>query len=562
MTRNEIFLDFFSGGRDAAPMFETEYEQLRTLWECTPKELREETLDLLMKDAGIEGVQTLEELSPFLAKEDAKAVEQQYRYRLASQFADDLPDFFRRVLLLSDDIEMMDLLYFGTLATISSMLWGVRGSLLQERVLPNLYFFISGNAASGKGKVNLCRRLLSEVAASYASQFFIPANSTDTALYEELAANGGRGMIFETEADTLTAAFSKPSGKFSDGLRKAFHNEEISYMRRTDHERVKIPIPVISVLLTGTPGQVGPLFKSPENGLFSRFLFYRLGGHNESFVDDSEIHGDITGDKVNTYLGILSQMLSAFFFQLRQKAFAIGRKALGYEPDEPLGVLQMMKLRWYANYVSNTLTFRLTEDQNRRFLNIFHDETIAYRELFRRAYESDEAADYAEGIMRRMGNICYRMMMVLSVSRLIGTKGEIPDELVCDDRDFERVLRSVKVLQYHNAVHFDDLMVFGRTVQRISEEDVDTGDMLSYRQRRFFDALPDSFITQRALQIAEEVNAQEMKERQKGVMDVTDYGFSTSTAEKYLKRFCELGLIQRIHKGCYRKTSSNDQTQN
>lgn len=547
MTRSDIFKEYFSGGEeDWGALFGAEYEQLRMLWVAAPAEYREEMLGLLLQDAGIEGVRSLLEVSPEAASEDAVAVERQYRYRLASQFADDMPDFFRRVLILSDDIEMMDLLYFGTLAVVSSMLTGVRGSLMQERVMPNLYFFISGNAASGKGKANLCRRLLNAVADRFDSQFVIPANTSDTALYEELAANGGRGIIFETEADTLTAAFSKPAGKFTEGLRKAFHNEEISYMRRTDHERVKIPNPVLSVLLTGTPGQVGPLFKSPENGLFSRFLFYRLGGRNESFVDDSEIHGDITGDKVNGYLDSLGQLLCDFFCRLRRKACLRARKELGYAPDEPLDPIRQQRLEWQADNYADTLRFRLTEEQNKSFLKTFHDETIAYRELFRKAYESDVAADHAEGIMRRMGNICYRMMMVLTVSRLIGTDGEIPDEMVCDERDFDRVLHTVRTLQRHNALHYDELMVAAGAVDPLGDEDSDTGDMLNDRQRRFFEALPDAFITQRALQIAEHLSL--------GDESPADCGISVRAAEGYLNRFCNLGLLRRVGRGSYRKS--------
>lgn len=105
---------------------------------------------------------------------------------------------------------------------------------------------------------------------------FIPANSSATALFQTLNDNEGQALMFETEGDTLTTTFRSEHGNYSDGLRKAFHHEPITYNRRKDREYVEITMPRLSVLLSGTPRQVGALIPDPENGLFSRFLFYNL----------------------------------------------------------------------------------------------------------------------------------------------------------------------------------------------------------------------------------------------------------------------------------------------
>jgi hypothetical protein len=42
--------------------------------------------------------------------------------------------------------------------------------------------------------------------------------------------------MFETEGDTLAQTFKSEHGNYSDGFRKAFHHEKISYLRRKDRE--------------------------------------------------------------------------------------------------------------------------------------------------------------------------------------------------------------------------------------------------------------------------------------------------------------------------------------
>ena len=82
--------------------------------------------------------------------------------------------------------------------------------------------------------------------------------------------------MFETEGDTLANTFGSDYGNYSDGFRKAFHHETISYIRRKDREYVNIKHPKLSTLLTGTPRQILNLISDAENGLFSRFAFYYL----------------------------------------------------------------------------------------------------------------------------------------------------------------------------------------------------------------------------------------------------------------------------------------------
>ncbi len=68
----------------------------------------------------------------------------------------------------------------------------------------------------------------------------IPANNSATGLFQILNDNKGIGLIFETEGDTLAQTFKSEHGNYSDGFRKAFHHEIISYNRRKDREFVPL----------------------------------------------------------------------------------------------------------------------------------------------------------------------------------------------------------------------------------------------------------------------------------------------------------------------------------
>lgn len=94
-------------------------------------------------------------------------------------------------------------------------------------------------------------------------------------LIKHLEDNDGMGAIVESEADTLSGTLKQDWGRYSDILRNAFHGETITKSRVTGMEYSEIKSPKFSIALTGTPNQLNSLITSVEDGLFSRFIFYR-----------------------------------------------------------------------------------------------------------------------------------------------------------------------------------------------------------------------------------------------------------------------------------------------
>lgn len=217
----------------------------------------------------------------------------------SQQVKDALPEFLQKIVAVSNSEYDADILLLGSLTVLSACMPHICGVYDKRIVYPNLFLFVAARASSGKGRLTLCRYLVEPIherlreineaevmeykqkMAEYNAagkkkatmekpeepplrMLFIPANSSATAVYQVLSDNGGEGLMFETEGDTLANTFGSDYGNYSDGFRKAFHHETISYIRRKDREYVNIKHPKLSTLLTGTPRQILNLIPMPK----------------------------------------------------------------------------------------------------------------------------------------------------------------------------------------------------------------------------------------------------------------------------------------------------------
>jgi len=389
-----------------------------------------------------------------------------------------LPDFLQRVVEVATSKEERDILLLGTMTTISSCLPKVFGIYDGKRAYPNLFLFVTAQASAGKGRLEYCKQIvrtvhkrLRERAVDLKQQYememveyntkkgkedgvekpaqpqekmlFIPANNSTTGVFQLLSDNDGKGLIFETEGDTLAQAFKSDYGNYSDGFRKAFHHETISYYRRTDREYVDIDKPRLSALLSGTPKQVSSLIPSAENGLFSRFMFYFMNVH--------PVWKDVFAE--NSTLG-----LDNHFDELSKEYFAL--YTFLEEQEE--------------------VHFQLTANQKLKFNQFFSEIQSKYLGLMGNDYMAT---------VRRLGLIAFRISMIFSVLRIIDSK-TYKKELLCNDVDFENAIELVKVLIQHSSKVFSEL-----PDERLSSD-------RSTRKTKFFEALPAEFNRQGYLEVA------------------------------------------------------------
>ena len=389
-----------------------------------------------------------------------------------------LPGLLHAITSNADSPEDADLLLLGSLTVFSACIPNVYGVYGQHEVYPNLFLFVTAKASAGKGRLSLCRRLVEPIHQMMRQQckaeqedyklklaqynassdkaheekpeepplrtLIIPANNSATGLFQLLKENNEKGLIFETEGDTLAQTFKSEHGNYSDGFRKAFHHETISYNRRKDREFVELAKPQLSALLSGTPRQISSLIPNAENGLFSRFMFY--------FMNLRPIWKDVfAGDDEQP---------------LEHKFDVYGKEFLDFNL-----FLRQQPVRF---------RFAFSITQQKAFNAYFEQTQLQYLELC--------GEDYV-GSIRRLGLIAFRLAMIMTALRIIDT-GEVSSVLICNDSDFNTVMEIVKVLVLHAAYIFEQLPKDTTTQQP------------SNHKRQLLDALPSEFDRQTYLNIA------------------------------------------------------------
>jgi hypothetical protein len=358
---------------------------------------------------------------------------------------DTIPVFLKHITEVANTKEERDILLLGSLVTLSVAFPKLFGKYGDNTVNANLFIFISAKASAGKGILIHCRKLVQPIHLEIRQQakimkqqfeadlqeyntnkkkenniekpqtppqkmLFIPANNSSTGFFELLNDSDGRGLIFETEADTLSKSFKSEHGNFSDGLRNAFQHEPHSYYRRTDKELVEIPRPCLSVMLSGTPKQVQTLIPNAENGLFSRFIFY--------VMNMKLIWKDVFASKTENGLDVHFEKLGNEFYSLYQ--------TLQANPD---------------------INFSLTDSQQLQFNKFFGKMQILYVNI----QEEDIISS-----VRRLGLIAFRIMMIFSALRIM-EDGNIEQNIYCNDTDFQNTLDMITILVKHSSYVYSQI---------------------------------------------------------------------------------------------------------
>lgn len=405
---------------------------------------------------------------------------------------DDLPVLLRMAMLTQQDAEDRDKVALSSLVEYSGNLPGIYGIYGEKRVTADLYLILSAPSGARKGIIDACRQLLMPIEydlmreneraqddyqremANYNARgkaammkpeeprrltLFMSANTSATSLYEDMADNHDGGTIFETEADTMTQAMKQDYGNYSEGLRKAFHGERITYSRRKEHEHVCLEHPHLAILMTCTPLQIARLLPADEveNGLANRFLYYCLkGGHGwrNPFVT-------------------CEQPLEARFYEVG-KCFRELHAQL-------------------CRLDSRQLQVVLSDDQQQRFNSYFSPLLEEQTGLH---------GEQLDAFIYRMGLSAFRMMMVFTVLRCYERTPMIrPEEqaLVCSDRDFDTVMTIVDCLVNHTAHVYTNLL------PHAAYESPAVAAM-SPQAKTLYMALGDVFTTQQAFDKARELN--------------------------------------------------------
>ena len=408
---------------------------------------------------------------------------------------DDLPVTIQRTLEGQQSAEEKDKTILADLDLLAIAQPNVYGIYGEKRVYTPFYLFILGMAGiSHKGAIDDIKHLLMPIERNMQKQYyaqlaeykeqhaeweakksqrkrgdnsagpepeeptfrslFISADSSAAAFKQDLFNDGGRAMVFSTEADTLTQVLSQEWGQFTDILRQAFHHEDITSTRAKDKQHIIIEEPQLGLLVTCTPKQIIELLspKQNENGTSSRDLFYCTQGNMEW-----------------------------------RDPFAGKEPAADRYREIGESVKQMYDLLIHRR--DNRIQILLTDEQKQAFNEHFKPLLPEQIGLY--------GVDFAAFIVR-IALVAFRMMMVLTTLRNY-EQGRLADTqqqaFVCSDNDFQTAMTIIDCLVAHTAYVYNTLL-------RPADDNQLAIQPMKPREQQLYLALPDEFTTKQFEQTA------------------------------------------------------------
>jgi len=317
-----------------------------------------------------------------------------------------------------------------------------------------------------------------------------------SAFTSELARMNGHAFMMETEADVMSKALHQNGTDYSYLLRQAFEHETIRRARDgKDRQRIEIKNPHLSVLLSGTLGQLKPLLRSRENGLTSRFVSYivkEIEGFDERVFGQNIVGACLNADEV--YQEIEDYLKALYDWQMAS---------------------------------DHRCEFRLTDEQQQQLTDEFTSwyDIVINQMGFPVSFDSS---------IKRLAISVMRIGMVLNAVRL-DTDEEFPREIVCTDEDFKTMMLLVEKLVNHMV----EVLFLLPEEEQTDFSITMTDRQMEAKERRdaLLSVLPEEFTTKMAAAEGEK------------------QGVPVSTVEKWLILWHKNGETERKAQGLYRKTS-------
>ena len=445
-----------------------------------------------------------------------------------------LPHFDRVVIdrfpgLLSDGLKVAtddreyDLMLLSSLTVLSTVMPGVSGMLKKQLYKPPFYTLIIGPSGSGKGCINVVRKLADpwqdyifdiskakvkeyeeqkELSDNYKAQvraakgkkpvglppeepvpvcqkrLHMSGYTTTARMIEQLDVNSPyASFLYETELESVNNTIMQDFGGYSYVLNQAFQHERIGCSSKTNGTSF-IEFPELGFLATGTPGMLLKLIPSTESGLYSRLLIYRITGRADyqplTSVDDT--------------------MCSVRYFE------RLGQR-----------VLDM------AVHLEKSPTFVVFSDKQRKRLDRYFERE--YNNV--RVFGNDDVAS----VVLRHRLIIFRIAMTLTGIRKGETKSTAEEIEILDD-DFD--------IAFHIGTRCLSHSLLVST--SLKHSDTNQRHKLPDAQVDLFDVMPDEFKTSDIIDEA-------------GVR-----GISRSSVFRMLKKAQEYSLVVLVSTGYYRKT--------
>lgn len=255
-----------------------------------------------------------------------------------------LPKFFKRYADQYSPVREKDVALLSSIVVMSSIIPNIVSRHRSKKIWAHLYLVVTAPPASGKGVIADTAAVIGEIEKEFRESFDLelkqyktdlakfkngeideepappalrtiqlPTDTSFIALFEQLEANDGSGLMLETEIDSFVNAGKQEWSNYSVLNRKATHHESHLLDRKGFKKPLFVEFPRIAMVLGGTNGQFFSLFRSTEDGLFSRFLIYcyqlkRINLLNPFTYDNSDFFDTIIEESASLAKRLYSQL--------------------------------------------------------------------------------------------------------------------------------------------------------------------------------------------------------------------------------------------------------------
>lgn len=453
-------------------------------------------------------------------------------YSISNDVYRALPDTIERVARVLDEGHERDAFLTGLLPVLAGGFPNAGFRYGGHWLSLNLYTAVVAPAGSGKGKMRHARTVgdpvnkwlhmrsrkrRSEWERKKESdeedagpepayrRLFLAADASAASVKENLD-DSPHSVIFETEFKTLSTALGQEWGQFRDVLLKGFQNEPVEVDRKREQPML-IDHPAPSMAVSGTPGTFSEVIGGLEDGLFSRFAFYRF----DATPEWKSQFGGSGSDDLQTLTSLASDQLKSIYRaqMCREEPLRITfRDSVKWLIDNTFAFLMD---RWTAAGVNRALYSSLKRAAVRalRIAVIFH--------LFRHHNDGQLEDVQSVSLSDNSANL------------------EMRDaDLEVDPRDAVIGLRLALTYLAHA------LKIAGEDGSSSAGGLDSARKHLNQKQRGYLDALPDGeFPFSRAREIAD------------------DRGIPESTAKNWVRKtFKEKGLVKDVEHGTWEKVST------
>jgi len=338
-----------------------------------------------------------------------------------------LPEILRATTKNFEKKAERDVFFLGCLTMISSVLPNYTYLYDGEPIYSNLYLFVIGSPASGKGTIKKTIKIVDRISTELEEKYsqlleeakkngsvpqknllILSSNASKSSFIQTLKESDSV-IIFETEIDNLLNSMKQSWSDLNELFLKGFQHEPSGMDRVEGNTHLTIKEPKISIIISTVPQKYREFVKNVQSGFFSRIMYYSL----DNDISIKNVHrskDDISEKEFNNSVNDLDTLL--------------------YELNEHLK--------------TRSIEFNLTKEIAQKSIDWLKHNIKKLYEFF-----GDETAQ----MIKRLGVIHMRIAMILSMlseaEKSNSNFNEIPDQIFCSDEIFDASIMILDTILSH-----------------------------------------------------------------------------------------------------------------